>query len=500
MKKKKEIIKGKLIEVLQTLNPKEFNRFILFVKSPYFNKKEKLRLFIDFIAPFYPQFSDKAFTYSDAHLQIFDNTFQSKSKIHTCKKELLDLLKHFLKIEALKESQHIQSKLLLSKFDEKKIQNLFKKELKNAIDRLSDSAQDIDSLIHNLDLLKIEFSNEIKQRSRAVDFKYIKNTNDTIDSVYLLEKLRFACVLMNRFKSISVEMQSNENPYLEDQVNTIEAKVLEKHPILRLYLLLYKLLKSEQNNEQEENSNYSVLKEFIINNGYKICKPELRQVCTGLINYGSRKLGQKKQDYLQEVFDWYEYALTNEIIIEGNSITPYQHYRNIVVVSLRLNKLNWVEDFITRYKEFIIPTVREQLYLFCLAELYFYQEKYKKTLEKLTEFKILEGEEAHKTSDMIQHIEYVRLMIKTYYELSYFMSLSNLIHALETFLSRNKEKLTTSWLYGTRNFLIITKKLIKIKEDPGYNKSKEALETTLKSMNFLAEKKWIIEKLNICFE
>ncbi len=493
MSDKKEILTGKVMDILAVLSKKDVGNFYDFVRSPYFNKKERLVHFVKFLQKYHPNFEQKSCNTHNAFKCLYKNEAYKKAKLDSCKTELKKLLEDFLRLEALKQNGNVQTDLLLQILTQKQLDESFGKELERSGKELNKNAQKgVDQYKRMFELAIQDYAFEVNRKGRLSDNVKLLNVIQHLDVYYLIEKVRFACTLLNRQQAIVNEDQIEEDLLLKYILTYLEdgEALLQNIPLLQFYYNLYLLLKSEQLDRQEDvQKHYLNLKKALETYGDKIDKGELRQIFTAVVNYYSRmmKKGQGN-NYLNEVFEWYLYMLEKEVLLENGLFAPFQHFRNMVVAGLRLGKLDWTEQFILENQVHIPKKKRTFMVNYSLAEVHFYKESFEETLDFL-----LKLDQVKK--DKIQQIEHKILRCKTYFELKQIEALDSLIHATEMYLSRQQGAISPNFYNSSLNLINTLKKIIKKSADPNYTKDKQILLEEIATTQLLSERVWLQEKV-----
>jgi len=238
---------------------------------------------------------------------------------------------------------------------------------------------------------------------------------------------------------------------------------------------------------------YEKLKSNLLNSVDAIGKDEQRQILTAVLNYCNRNHNRGHKQFLKEMFDWYKELLSKEMLIENGFFAPYQHFRNMVVVSLLLNELAWTENFIEKYKEYLNPNQKDKIVNYCLAEFNFYKKDYDQTFVHLEKFN-------QDNKDTIQSIEHKRLLSKTYFETDNMDVLQSTTKAFDEYMRRKKPKVSQQFWQSNKNYIKVLKELTKKVLDPNYRISKKAILEEIATMQFLTERKWLTQTIEQLYD
>ena len=195
------------------------------------------------------------------------------------------------------------------------------------------------------------------------------------------------------------------------------------------------------------------------------------------------KINKDRADYYLELFSLYKIALANEIIFTNGHLNPH-HYKNIITISLRLNKFDWVENFIEKYTHLLPESDKDNAYNYNLANVYFSKKEYFKVIEQLREVEY-------------QNITYALgsklLLLRTYFELKEDTALYSLMDSFRIYLRRNRE-ITAAVKQQYMNTLRFTKNIANIA--PYDEKAKTKIIDKINNCKSLVLKDWLLEKVS----
>jgi hypothetical protein len=257
----------------------------------------------------------------------------------------------------------------------------------------------------------------------------------------------------------------------------IKLKGYENVPSILLYSKLLNLYIDSANEE-----NYFSLRQSVSENNPLFPKKELAEIYSTMINYCSLQINKGNSKFLAQLFDFYKEVVSQDILLEDQSFSPY-HFKNIVVIGLRLKEFNWIEAFINDYAPLLPENQRDNSLSFNLAQLYFYQKKYDLVIKTL---------QSVEYDDYIYNLNSKTMLICTYYDTGETDALFFLFDSFRAFLNRNNDiPEARKELY--RNFVSFSKKLARL--TPKDEKAKQKLTFELEQTTNIASKNWLLEKL-----
>lgn len=467
------MLSNKLYTLLQTLSKQDLQRFKKFIHSPYFNENQQLILLFELIHPFLKETTKQtALTKENTWTVLFPNQSYSDTKMRRLCSDLTKQVYTFLSIQKFKEEELVQKSFLLDTLNDatltKQYDSVYNSMQKDSSKTITKSAN-----YHYYQhlLLANQYLYQAKQRKPFLDV--FKSADHHLDCFYFLTKLKNYCAELGNKSSIQIsegmKILPNLFPYLEQEN-------FAKVPSIKAYLLVIKLL-----TEPEKEDFFWTLKEFIATEG-SISKGDLNELYAHLMNYCANKLNGGNTDYYLHLFDLYKVALDKKVIIEKDRL-DFQQYKNIVGIGLKVQAYDWVEQFIQKYTQYLIPSKRENALNFNLAKVYFSQQQYEKVIEQLS------------TVTYKNHIYAIggkTILIKTYFELKEYQALDSLIDSFRIYIRRNKI-ISREVQQQNLNFLRFVKKIAGTL--PKDTSSIDKITNQIHKCKALAGKKWILEKV-----
>ena len=465
---------SKLIKTLIHLDKTERNRFKKILISPFFNSDENLVSIFDFIEIHIDKNPNELPEKQVLWKKIFRGIPFDDIRLRKYFSDLFKLLTKFLSFDLYQRDPLVQNLYLLEVINERKLTNLSKSSVKNARIHLeSNELRHSQAYLqryalerNNYEILNLEGDRNIRSN--------IEEINESLDIFYLSEKLRLFC---NEFELRNLAIHTYKLTYIDEVKNMINSRGYENVPSIMLYSKLLNLYADSDNED-----NYFSLRQSVSENNLLFPKKELAEIYSTIINYCSIQINKGNSKFLAQLFDFYKEVVSQDILLEDQSFSPY-HFKNIVVIGLRLKEFNWIEAFITDYAPLLPENQRDNSLSFNLAQLYFYQKKYDLVIKTL---------QSVEYDDYIYNLNSKTMLICTYYDTGETDALFFLLDSFRAFLNRNNHiPDNRKELY--RNFVSIAKKLAKM--TPKDEKAKQKLTLELEQTKNVASKNWLLEKL-----
>ena len=470
---------NKLISLLQTFSSYDLIRFRKYIISPFFNEIQELVLLFDALKPTISP-SSKTASASDK-LGLWSNIFSKKpyddTRFRRICSDLLRLAMDFLSYNEYAKSTGSAQIYLLDAMTGTPLKKHFDgtvRQMEKTLDGAGYRDADYHYFTYYLNRKQQEQQEHFANKSAL--FEHLKKASYHLDCYYLSKKLEQYTDSLGYKDMLSDAVEIRLFPGILDHVKN--SPYLEEPSVKAWYLII--LMRLNPDNEDY----FFHLKKLVENEGDCFKIKELHTFFIHLMNYCIyTKINKDRPDYYSELFSLYEIALDKEIIFTNGQLSPH-HYKNIITISLRLNKFDWVEEFIQEFTHQLPESDKENAYNYNLANVYFSKKEYEKVIEQLREVEY-------------QNITYALgsklLLLRTYYELKEDTALNSLIDSFRIYLRRNRE-ITTAVKQQYMNTLRFTKKLASLAhyDEKAINKITEKIE----SCKALVLKDWLLGKVS----
>ncbi|MBK9013262.1 MAG: hypothetical protein IPM82_03845 [Saprospiraceae bacterium] len=368
--------------------------------------------------------------------------------------DLLKLVEDFLAHQVYEENPIHQATYLIEAVAKKKLEKLYNSTMKTAR-RLTEqqlyrtanyylSQYQVEK--NYFELLGLEHDRTSKKNEEAV--------LNNLDRFFIAEKLRFACSVMSQKILVSHEYTLL---FMEEIVAQIQKFGFEDVPPIAVYHLIYLTYIDAENTDH-----YFKLMEKLEKYGDLFPRNEAEFIYQAALNYCVMKLNQGSRQFLEEYFNVFVILLEKELIFTDGELSPW-HFRNIVVIALRLGKQIGLNNLSINTRLTLPLAMRENAVSFNLAQLFFLPKKFDKVIELL---KNVEYE------DFTYNLNSKTMLLSTYYEMDEIEPLYSLMDSFRTYLNRHKD-FSAAKEFTTLNLIKFTKHLTKI--IPGDKKAIEKL-------------------------
>ena len=191
--------------------------------------------------------------------------------------------------------------------------------------------------------------------------------------------------------------------------------------------------------------------------------------------------------FLKEYFEMLKEEIFDILDNKGNFISHFR-FMNAVITATRLNEIQWAEEFITRYGEYLDPVYKNETIDLTNAMLFFAKKQFEPALKEIQKINF----------DDCHHKMHLRnLTLQIYFELGYYESAISLIDSYRHFLRREKS-LSDFYRDYNENFVKYFFDILKLKMGES-NIPADELKHNLENANEFANKDWIMNKIDILF-
>ncbi len=470
---------SKLFSALSYFDKYEQNRLRKYIHSPYFNKNKGLIILFEEITKYHNKVKSgknvKPIENEVLWSKIYPDKKYEDVRFRKLRSDLLKLIEGFLAQQLFEENPLHQATYLIEAIGRKKMKKLFESTSKTAR-KLADLQLLKPS---NYYYYKYQIEKNLYQ-VKELEFKRFDKKNleviaNNLDRFYLAEKLKYHCAILTQK---SVNSHNYELLFIDEIIEHIKKYKYEEVPPIAVYYQQYLTLE-----EVDNETHYFEFKKMLRMHSDIFPKLEAQELYKSALNICIRNINKGRLTYYKEYFDLYEAILSKELIYVDGVLAPL-HFKNIVVIALRLGKYEWTEKFIHEYQHRLPDANRENAVSFNLARLYFYQKRYDDVISLL---------QTVEYDDITYNLSSKTILIRTYYEIDEIDALDSLLESFRTYLGR-QDKIPTQ---RKQNYLALVKFIRKLSRViPGEQKSIKKIRAEFESSEGMISKdEWLKEKI-----
>ena len=413
--------------ILRSFSQHELNRFDKFM--PGATGDDRLKACWSYIRQFYkdrlPEALDKGNIWKVAH----GNKKFVPLKYARLLSDLTKVLERFLVMEYSYDHETDRSIALLNIYNSRGLSSCIEPIIKGADESVRKKPHRDAGFYLSRYLIDEQHNNFIENLDRRDSEKYLSQTMESLDTYYVIQKLKFYASSLHYQKFLSIPSQI----HFTDQVLAYaESKTFDEVPLVRIYLAIIYTLQ-----EKDGDANFDILRRLLSEHIHLFPVQEAEQLYAFAVNYCIRMVNKGDLSYVQKILSLYKQQLHDGLLTHTGAISPWE-FKNIVTIALRAKELKWTADFIAEYSPYIPDLDRENAYTFNMARYAFAAGKYDQVLELLGTVDY---------DDVFYQLDAKTTLMKTYYELGEYQPLQSLKESFRILLSRKPFR--KNWLKAT---------------------------------------------------
>lgn len=467
--------KTKVVQFMECLSREDMVEFGKFLRSPYFNSNQEVIGLFDALKDFYPEFDELEIKKQAVFNQAFSGQSFDESKLYRISKLLLQLLKEYLTVHTLRaDTRILQERYLVDAILQRDLHKYLPRLLEDTIESLDVSElKNSDHYYKKFQMAQLRNKYKVKLQDRTAKVSY-GNALHYLDMFYLLQKLQYACVILNREKAIS---EPEEILLLPEILAYCNAETLETYPGLAIYYYTFLML------WEKKDEHFFKVKEVMDRHQTVLANLELKNAYVYQLNYCILRYRQGQVNFLNEMFEVYLRMIDLDLVVDG-TLTGTMLFKNIVTLGIKLERLDWVDNFIQSHRAKLDPVHGESVYFYSMANVNFVQGKFRKTLSSLAKIDF---------ADAFIRMNHDILLLKTYYECDETESFLSLINTIRVYIRRNKS-LSDNDKAAYGNVVKFVRRLSRLKN--GKKNQLMKLKEEIKACAMLVEREWLNQKIN----
>ncbi|MDX2249433.1 MAG: hypothetical protein SF052_21800 [Bacteroidia bacterium] len=482
---KKEIKSARLIQMLRALTEKEFRDFRVFVKSPWFNRNERLINLTEYLYPAWPDFDKKTLEREKIFAVLYgDQTPCQEQQVYDHFSFLIRLLETFFVQQSLDTDTAEYQRLLLSAFSAKNLENHFDRYYSKVEQEWEKNPfQGTDFFLEKYRIQREAVIQFGKQQKRETD-QHLPHLFRSLDQFYLSSRLRFTCEWLNRANILHTEPVESVILPLRSLLNVMPLEFLE-NPSIKGYYRVFQILTGETPSE-----NYPKLVQLLKEHSDQIPREEINELYAHAQNFCIKMINQGQADYHSHLFQLFQDLLDQNLLIENGHL-DHRKYKNIVTVGLRMRAFDWVWNFLHEYREKLSPEYRENVFTYNLAAWHYELQQYHQALPLLNQVSF---------TDVYYHLSAKAMMLKIYFEMEEDLAFESLLDTFRIFLNRNR---TISAYQRTvhKNMIRFAQKAYRLRNKQGIlsaetlTQETENLRAEINSVREVANINWLVGEI-----
>jgi hypothetical protein len=477
---------SKLINILKTFSPEEMKLFEKFLASPFHSSGKNCVPMFRVMKKYYPDFKTEMTNYENLHKKLYPGKNFNKQVMWNLSSALEKMTKEFLEQVALRKDKFTRMELAISEFNKRKLAGNYSQsigEMEKVLEKMGIDYDYFDKKLH-LEIFKqdyyfltdkIQFKGDSTLKSAEYQvILFLKMNVTALRDLSILEEYHNYKIDTN----LPLEIAGNIN--YDAIIDYAKKKNYEYTYLIELYYhSLMMLLKPK------ETGHVVKFRELYQAHYKKLTIGEQRDMMHWLINYCLYNLDLGNNENNRMVFELNDFRLKEGLAFHLDNQLSKAIYLQIFNSALRANETGWALNFIKEYTSRLMPEFRETMKCQAYAFLYFHTHEYGRALDYLNKIEFM---------DIMDKLQTRILTAKTYYELNEPETLLHYVDATKHFLSSNPSVSEIIRLQ-IHTFIKYINKIVFLRENKDQAEV-NSLKKEIQSVEEVASKKWLLEKLD----
>jgi hypothetical protein len=464
---------SKLVILLKSFDSSELRAFQDFLASPYFNKKEiNLRLFRLLKNLAKEGFPNHKLKRSLIYKKLYPSQPYDELKLNHVISEVFRLAEQFLSIQHFQQKRALPSIMIAEAHYQRKQDKAFVHQVRKIRKTLDSSSKKDSIYFHQKSIMLMQEERFFPSRSTDEEDNLQKAAYH-FDGFYLLQKLKYLCLMLDRQKFMVLKYDLSTIPLTLELLEKAPDPIKNSPSITTYIALLNALL------ERDSRPHFLTFKQLLKQNNTVFTIQEAKELYLLAINFCIHHIRIGQREYAEDLFHLYTEGIEQSILF-NDGVLSTQTYKNIIKLGLGLLQLEWVEQFIKKYSQYLYYPLREDAYHFNLADLYFHKKEYHKAMMELNQVEF---------SNINYNLDSKVMLLKIYFEQDEIEPMLSLIATFKIFLRRQKglsKNVKDSYL----NFAKLLQKVYR-----HHRTSSDHLVEEIKSTTALSDRTWLLKQL-----
>lgn len=414
-----------LIKLLKSFSKIEVWEFREFISNSYFNKRKAVTDLFEILRKYYPGFGNENLEKKVIFSKLFPGKKFNDASLTVHLHYLQELAKRFIAIRKF-ENDKLEYDLTLE-------YELFKRNQPgNPLKIVEKHLKDIDPLDYlsevyyiNRYRLKFDRMTYLFEMNSGVYEKFLHKVDfqEMYSDFYYHYLIKSMRLYLNQLHTEIIYNKEYDKEHFEKMMHEINVDDYKHVPLIQIYYYLIRML-----NHDDKEKYYFKMKTLLQKNFKRINIDDLREIHINMQNFCKRRVAEEKNHFQREEFELLEKQLSSKTYLI-NETMDYIFYRNAVNIALKLKEMEWVKNFIHKFKNTLQEGFRQTTFYYCSAQYEFARKNYDTSLELLSKIKI---DEVYLKYD----VKILQMMI--YYETGSYETLRSALEAFRHFLQNNE--------------------------------------------------------------
>lgn len=469
-------MRDKVIYLLSLFEASDLRQFSDYLRSPVFNRREKVTQLFDFIHK-NVKFSNLEELDEEAAFKfIYSSEPFVVNKIRKLKAALLANVLEFLEFRTWNKRKTKLTAGLLTSLNDLGEENLFPgyyEKIRKNLEQNEESLAGLESLF-DLENEKVKYEIRLIERSKNSHFSQMLGALELFEKTRIL---RYVYIAKSRERVLGGKICPD---WFGKVVNDLDPKSL-KNPLTKIYYQLCKTLFNPN-----DLSGLTELRSSVKAMAMELTPDERKDIYHGAMNNYKWQSELKGKLLMREIWDLNQEMYQN-VVKTGDFPLSLSQYKNLVHQACRLEEFAWVDGFISEGKRFLSED--EAGYFgaenFNQGVYHFYQKNYSDA-EKLF------NQSYKSVRDVFYDLDRRVYLLIIYFETGDTVGLESQIHSFRMYLERG-ERVSEFHVKTYGEFIRLFRRMLSLRS--GEDKKIDKLKKEIARSGLRSGQSWLLEKL-----
>lgn len=476
------MISSKAIDLVSTFTEAEFKEFGLFVASPFYNKEAVQVKFYEIMKKQYPLFTGHSFEKEKVFAKLYPGKKYNDGVMRNILSKTLELAESYLTVKRQQSGEFSSKVSLMRELSERKMLKLFERAEARAKEILESTKSKNEQYYYDKFVLINENRRFLSNKKSALysSNDMLRESAENLTVSFLISMLRSETNIANS----NLRMFKFEKDTALSELEIYAEKEIARFPeitYLQYYYNAFKLART-----QDEKYFYE-LKSIVYSSYEQFGEQDRRDIFTILTNYCYYKVNKGELNFRKEHFLLFKENIERGFYKGSRNYLDHIQYLNVVVTGLDAGEINWVEEFIEKYKAELDTTNSDNSYNFSRALVFYHKALYDDALNMAARVR---------TDDLSYKHQLKSLYLKIYYDMNEIEPFYSHVDSYRHFLLNEKHipEVTRNVINSYVNY---TKKLFDIKNrivERDYDLFK--IRNDISDSKAMVNKWWLLERID----
>lgn len=467
---------NKLINLLQSLTPSEFNNLGDYTNSPFFIKRRvDLPAFYKVLKKYYPFDNLEELTKEALFKAVYYKQAYNDKKFRKLQSDFVKIVEHYLLYLDNEEDKFEKDMRLVTIYGRRGIYDEFTKGTKSLKKQLDEKQlRDAKHYLRQYELGRNYYFN-INTKKNKENLHILKSTLKYFENYFVLNRVDFG-----------IELKSRNNILKENnqfKIDCFKEIIPTNNPVYKIYYHSFNLINKPNFDKFLE------LKKIFKENLKLLGEKDQSIIFSILENFVIQQIIIDEKKFLQIGLELYEIGIKHKIIFENQKLHPII-FLNVIIISAKLKRFNWTTLFIKNNYKFLPTNLNEATKYLAYGYVEFHKENYLVAIDKINKSNELNNFFISKSTI---------LSIRCYFKLfqkdkNYFNILHNMCLACIKTLERNNNSAQQKIQSSLGLIKSIKKLAILLMNDKLTNEKKEGLLNYVNTQP-IRNKGWLIDQI-----